>query len=87
MIEQIGGSRMIWRYGVVKTTADNGETIYAIHELFFEEDGAVSWTAEPVTFEADTLKDLTAQITMAAKDISMCRLSGLSYLIVDDTDE
>lgn len=67
---------MTWSYGVVVTKHDEEEW-YAVHELFHDEGDKVSWTAEPVTFEADSMDDLEAMLDMALKDVRQAK--------VDDT--
>jgi hypothetical protein len=53
---------MSWNYRVVRrecATPNGTETIYAIHEAYYDKDGNVdSITAEPVPIVADNLGDM-----------------------------
>lgn len=57
---------MSWNYRVVKRIFFKGtpdeETVYAIHEMYYDPDGH---TTEPVTFQADSKRDLLLTLDRA----------------------
>lgn len=48
---------MTWNHRVMKRVI-HGETIYAIHEVFYEDDGKLSWTENEVYPCGETLEEL-----------------------------
>ena len=55
---------MSWNYRVMRRT-ERDETIFAIHEVYYEKDGAIkAWSADPVHPQGETFGELTEDIAM-----------------------
>lgn len=70
---------MTWDYRVIKRDKDKNPS-FAIHEVFYDEAGEImTWTAEPVGVEGDSLKEVKDQLEYMRKDIKtpVLRLSEL----------
>lgn len=60
-----------WNYRVIATEdAEFGELTYAIHEVYYDDDGHINgWTKSPVPLVADSklgLLDVTAKVSAGA---------------------
>lgn len=67
---------MVWHYQLMKHTDEEGETWYAVHELYSREspdkdsdDVNLGWTAEPVDIRGDTLEDIMRLLKDVQSDI------------------
>lgn len=54
---------MTWNHRVMKHEED-GVTLYTIREVFYEDDGGISWTAEPIHPQGETLGELQSEVEM-----------------------
>ena len=71
---------MTWNYRIVKTTFDNHETRYAIHEVYYDDDGnATAHSVEPVCPSGDTLKELRADFDNYRKAMDAPVLTGHDF--------
>lgn len=59
---------MTWRYQLTRETVD-GETEYAIREVYFDADGGVSWTKNPITITADSQEGIAETLMRIRTDI------------------
>ena len=69
---------MSWNYRIMRHEVD-GEVWYGVHEVFYDEDGSVSWTTKPVFGPSETADDLIASAEMLLKDIKKYKESPLEY--------
>lgn len=78
---------MTWNHRVIHRKRNNEDT-YCIHEVFYDEDGSISWTEEPVTPFGETLKELKQDIKwfLKACDNPVLEYSDLEALTVEDKD-
>ena len=76
---------MKWNYGVVRTV-DDGVEMFSVHEIFHDEDGGKSWTAEPVTFVADTLAELEEVVRTALNDVKSAKTNRKRAFVDDVRD-
>lgn len=75
---------MSWDYRVVRTTLD-GDTRWAIHEVFYKRDGSVGWTETPNgpeiwQSELSENEDPIAELL----DILHCQLASLSKPVIEE---
>ena len=56
---------MSWDYRVIHRVFDNGESYFAIHEVYYSDDGTTikSWTATPVYPAGETVEELSGDIS------------------------
>lgn len=58
-----------WRFQVIRNVDDGGEPYYAVHEFYTLHDGKEAWTQRPVTFEAETVRNLRLALERALRDL------------------
>ena len=56
---------MSWNHRVLRTTEPDGSHVFAIHEVYYHDDGAIqAWTVEPVHPVGETMKVLYGELMM-----------------------
>jgi hypothetical protein len=59
-----------WNYRVIKSTNDDGETLYQIHEAFYNDSGELSLITEnPVSPCGETLDELKRDLDRMIEDL------------------
>lgn len=56
---------MSWNHRVLRTTDPDGTFGFAIHEVYYHDDGSIkAWTEQPTSPFGETLKELQKDVTM-----------------------
>jgi len=58
-----------WNYRIIRTE-DRGETWYAVHEVFYNVQGADLWTENPVRVIGETTDDIYSTLARMMKALS-----------------
>ncbi len=59
---------MNWRYQLTKETVDGHEQ-FAVREVYFDDDGKVSWTQDPIQIVGDSEQDITETLIRIRTDV------------------
>ena len=49
---------MTWRYCITRERLDDGSIHYALREVYTDDDGSLSWTANPITASGETWQEI-----------------------------
>lgn len=61
-------------YGIIKHKNAHGD-YYAIHELYYADDGSISYTKNPIQLIEDRIEDLEKTLKLIIKDVKKNKLS------------
>lgn len=59
---------MTWRYQLTKEKID-GDERFAVREIYFDDDGGVSWTREPIQIVGDSERAITETLIRIRTDV------------------
>lgn len=75
-----------WNYRVI-ASSDNDETTYAVHEVYYSEDGdIVSWTEEPVPAVSESVDGLREVLARYQRAASMPVLRQVANRLLDEAE-
>jgi len=57
-----------WRYQLMKTVMDNGDTRYSIHE-YYPMLGGDAWTKDPISVDGESVEDVVWMLKAMLNDI------------------
>ena len=59
-----------WAYRLIVTADEEGDDFYlGVHEVYYDDDGPHSWTAEPVKFGGSSVGEVVESMSKALADI------------------
>lgn len=59
---------MSWNYRVIKSIEENGEAVFAIHEVYYDQNHIPhSCTVDPIALQAESLEDLKLELEQIKK--------------------
>ena len=73
---------MSWNYRIMKHGEKDG-VWYGVHEVFYDDDGNLSWTMKPVVASADSPEGVIEDVELMLADIKKYKDDILDY--DDDT--
>jgi len=77
---------MTWNYRVIKRKDVDGNYIYGIHEVYYEENAIDYWTVDSIKLEANSYEDLNniKGLYMLAFDAPVLNEEELQKEIIDE---
>lgn len=76
-----------WNYRILVSTDSYGNDYYALYEVFYTDNTADAWTADPIDFGADSPEDVLRMLKQAVSDCErqpVLRISGDELVGVSD---
>lgn len=58
-----------WRYAMTRETDADGEHFFTIREVYFSEDGALSWTEDAIAARGDSWQECADDLALMSRAI------------------
>lgn len=70
-----------WNYRVTRERLDDGSYLFALREVYYEDDRPVAWSAEPDSFVGESAEEVTDSLSKA-----LVSALGRDVLDIDTTE-